>query len=380
VGRPRKSNRKLPRRVYEHHGAYRFLDYTGRWHTLCRVEDGEPALYNALAKIMRTADEPDRMPEALVAFKLSPSFTKLTPNVRVEHGRIYDKLASEFADFRVAEVEPFDVVKLLEIKWAGKPTAQRHVKARLSSFFRWCVARGLRKANPCREVWIDSPPMHKVKWSDESFHRVRDALLPTPDEAKWRRKDGRLRDDVRAGLMLQTYMDLSFLLYQRATDVRLLRWSQVRDGVIHFEPTKTAKTSGAEVDIPITPEIAAVLEGARSLGKVKAGPGGDAFVVQTRDGGRYTRYGIRSALDRAAEKAGYTVRAPGAKRAPASGLTAKDLRPYAAKVAKRQGYSIEQLQVALAHTSVTTTEGYARQHITPVSAVTLHLPMHPDRH
>lgn len=354
MGRPRRKDRHLPKRVYEHFGSYTFIDAAGKRHKLCRVEDGEPALYEALARVMRAADEPDRMPEALAAFRLSPAFTKLTPGVRAEHGRIYDKLAVEFADFRVHEVEPSDVVKLLEIRWAGKPTAAKHVKARLSSFFRWCVARGLRKTNPCREVWLDSPPKHKAKWTDESFHAIRDALPP----------------------MMQVYLDLSFLLYQRATDVRLLRWSQVdeRTKLIHFEPSKTARTSGAEVDIPITAEIGAVLERARTLGKVQAGPHGDAFVVQTRDGSPFTRFGIRSAIDRAAIRAGYATQ--GGTR---SGLTAKDLRPYATSVAKRQGYTLEQLKAGLAHRSITTTEGYVQQHATPVSEVALRLPARPAK-
>jgi integrase len=325
---------------------------------------------------MQTADEPDRMPGALAAFRLSPAFTKLTPDVRAEHGRIYDKVAAAFAEFRVAEVEPSDVVKLLEAKWGNKREAARHVKARLSSFFRWCVARGLCRTNPCSEVRLDSPPKHKSKWTDENFHAIRDALLPTLDETEWHRRDGRLRDEVRAGLMVQCYFDLSFLLYQRATDVRLLRWSQVRERerVIHVEPSKTAGTSGAEVDIPITPEIAAVLERARKLGKVQAGPHGDAFVIQTRDGGQYTRFGIRSAIDRAAIRAGLAKK-DGAR----SGLTAKDLRPYAASLAKRQGYTLEQLKEGLAHRSITTTEGYVQQHATPVSEVALRLPPRPDK-
>jgi integrase len=223
-------------------------------------------------------------------------------------------------------------------------------------------------------VWLDSAPKHKAKWTDESFHAIRDALLPTLEETKWHRADGRLRDDVRAGLTMQCYLDLSFLLYQRATDVRLLRWSQVRDGVIHFEPSKTARTSGAEVDIPITRAIAAALERARKLGKVQAGPHGDAFVIQTREGSPFTRFGVRSALDRAAIRAGYAT-----KGGPRSGLTAKDLRPYATSVAKRKGYTLEQLKAGLAHTSITTTEGYVQQHATPVSEVALDLPPRPDK-
>ena len=65
------------------------------------------------------------MPEALTTFDLSSAFTKLTPRCARRARPIQDKLAGEFADFRVAEVEPSDVVKLLEIKWAGKATAAK---------------------------------------------------------------------------------------------------------------------------------------------------------------------------------------------------------------------------------------------------------------
>jgi integrase len=102
-------------------------------------------------------------------------------------------------------------------------------------------------------------------------------------------------------------------------------------------------------------------------------------LIPVRDGGAYRRSGIGSALERAAEAAGYTTRSPGAKHAPASGLTAKDLRPFAAKAADKQGYTLEQLKIALAHTSVTTTEGYVRQHTTPTSAITLRLPARPAK-
>jgi integrase len=99
-----------------------------------------------------------------------------------------------------------------------------------------------------------------------------------------------------------------------------------------------------------------VLARARSLAKIKPRPGGDAFVIQTRSGGPYTAFGIRSAIDRAAIRAGYA-----AANGPRSGLTAKDLRAYAASCAKAQGYTLEQLKAGLAHTTITTTEGYVQQ-------------------
>jgi integrase len=121
-------------------------------------------------------------------------------------------------------------------------------------------------------------------------------------------------------------------------------------------------------------DVVKLLEITRKLAKVKAGPHGDAFVLQTREGSPFTRFGVRSALDRAAIRAGYAT-----KGGPRSGLTAKDLRPYATSVAKRKGYTLEQLKAGLAHTSITTTESYVQQHATPVSEVALDLPPRPDK-
>lgn len=356
MGRPRsKRFRHLPRGVRAKHGAYFFEDYVGRWHKLCREDEGEARMYEALAKLKRAERDPDRMPVAIEQFKLEHLPT-LAYSTRVEHTRIYDLLSAEFAEFTVAEVRPTDIARSLKNNWPTQLRMRKHAKSRLSTFFSWAVESGLRDDNPCRDLRLKDPPRHQMKWTDRSFHAIRDRLSG----------------------MLQCYLDLSFLLHQRTTDVRTIRWSQMRDGVIHFKPTKTAKSSGAAVDIPITPEIAAVLDRARSLAKIKPLPGGDAPVIQQSTGAPYTRFGIRSAFDRAAEAAGLTTRPDGAARAPASGLTAKDLRPYATTVAKRQGYTLEQLKVALAHTSITTTEGYVQQHSTPVSEVRLQLPNRPN--
>ena len=275
-----------------------------------------------------------------------------------------DLIAHDFKEFLVPDVTAKDINDFLSNHFDATDereeslSMKRHAKARLSTFFRWAVNTGLRETNPCREVWIEKAPKHKSKWTDASFHAIRDKLRP----------------------IVQCYLDLSFLIYQRSTDVRLLRWSQVweKQGVIHFKPSKTMKSSGLEIDIPITPQITAVLDRARSLAKIRSGPGGDAFVIQTSNGSPYTASGIRGALGFAAEAAGLAPpRKSGQQKPNASGFTAKDMRAYAASSAERQGYTLRQLQLGLAHTSITTTEGYVQQHKTPVSEVALRLPERP---
>jgi integrase len=338
-----KANKGLPKGVRIRHGSYTFR-IGGRELALCRVEEGEGALYRELAKLHAENADLASMAKAIGAFKLAYLPT-LAYSTQVEHGRLLDKFAKTFEAFRVDQVKPFHIHQLLESKWPTQITARKHAKARLSTFFTWAVAKGLRNDNPCRDLKVKDAPRHKSKWTVESYHRIREQQPP----------------------MLQCFMDLAFLLSQRSTDVRTLRWRQIDGKCIRIEPTKTQKSSGQAVLIPITPAIAEVLERAKSLGKIKPLPGADAPVIQQRDGSPYGRFGIRSAMDRAAAKAGY----------PEGGYTAKDLRPFAATCAKAQGFTLEQLQVQLAHTSIGTTEGYIQQHHIPVSEVALTLPRKP---
>ncbi|MFO0217422.1 MAG: hypothetical protein ACK511_15575, partial [Burkholderiales bacterium] len=62
-----------------------------------------------------------------------------------------------------------------------------------------------------------------------------------------------------------------------------------------------------------------------------------------------------------------------------SGFTTKSIRPYAASVARRMGYTKEQIQVGLAHTTMSTTEGDLDRHAEAVSAITLTLPEPPKK-
>src|SRR5438552_1304970 len=50
-------------RVYAKYGSYYFVDLARKWHRLCRVSEGEPAMLRALARIKdRDAYAPESMP------------------------------------------------------------------------------------------------------------------------------------------------------------------------------------------------------------------------------------------------------------------------------------------------------------------------------
>lgn len=336
VGRPRKHKTGLPDYVRIRHGSYLYRDKK-----LCRVEDGEARMYEVLARLKK-APATDSIPAAVERFK-GEYLKILSASVRKEHERLLDVFAADFAEYTVHQVTAVEVRRSISNLYGEKHAAAKSYKSRVSRFFRWAVEEaGLRADNPCREVWVKRPIPRKSPWTPALFWSVRELLTP----------------------MHQCYHDLSFLLYQRTTDVRRLRRAQATDGIIHFEPSKTIRLSGAAVDVPITPAIQAVLERAAAIAKEweVVCP----YVIHTRQGAPFTRSGIHSAYRRA------DMILHGKESM--LHLNPKALLPFAMTEAKKRGYTLEQLRVGRAHTSIKTTEGYIQAHEVPVSQVMLELP------
>ena len=356
--------RKYPLRVYPKHGSLWFVDLERRWHKLCRIDAGEAAMYEALAKLHQELPL-SRIPAAIAKFK-AEYLPGLAVSTQKEHERLLDIAAEDLEAFDVPDVQPSDVARSVRNLFgdqvvdgkhrAARLTAGRHYKARLSTFFRWCVEQGLRSSNPCREIWLKAPPRRDRYVTDDEFGKIRAALLLGDD-----------KKPTRAGEMARAYAELCYLTIQRPTDVRRLLWSQVRDDVVAFKPSKTAGSSGARVLVPITPAIRAVLERARAfVPKTKKGKEQkelkSIYVVHALDGSPYTMSGLRSAWKRAC------------KRAEVKNATIKDLRAKALTDARHAGYGKEALQVAAAHSSYETTEIYLKPFEEPLSTVRLMLP------
>lgn len=334
--RPRKHNKGLPAYVRIRFGSYLYKDQK-----LCRVQDGEARMYEELAKRKHLGDV-TLVPAAVAKFKAEFLGT-LAATSQVDYSRLLDIFAREFSEFRVDEVDAVSLKKSINNLFLskGQKRQAKAYKSRISTFFRWCVAdEGLVKVNPCSQVWTPKPIGRKTPWTDELFWKMHEQLNP----------------------MMQCYHELSFLLYQRTTDVRLLQWSQIKDGTIHFQPTKTAKSSGKEVSVPITPSIQSTLEHARTLATRRARI--SPFVICQRDGSPYQSQGILSRYLAAESKISPSVRLY---------LNPKALLPYAVTVASKT-HTLQQLKIGRAHTNISTTEGYIQSHDVPVSEVKLTLP------
>jgi integrase len=338
----------LPNRVYEKSGSYYWYPKGGGWIKLCRVMEGEVKMLERLAAEKRKRES------MTGTGNMPPLVDEYVKDKRGEHRedgwpRYGDYVKNGFADVNIEQVDNAAVVEFLRDNWKDKIPMQRAMRAFLSGFFQWCrEKRYYAGENPCNGIRIKIPKPRNVYITDAHFEKIRAELDRSP--------------------MVLCMVDLCYLTVQRSTEVRALRWKKESDGsnwvdrengVIHFLPSKTKDSSGAAVDWPITPEIEAVLNRARLIGKIK-GP----FVLHTAAGKFWSDTSALKIWKAACHRAGLSEHR----------YTIRDIRAKALTDAKKAGYDLDALMIAAAHTDKATTETYFKDRSTPLSNVRLAIP------
>lgn len=368
--------------------------------------------------------------------KASPQWKAYVQSTRDEYERMFPKLCEAFADCGrdIRHLEPHHIVELRN-QWSDKPrtaNAYRNLASLIFAFACQHKESGIRH-NPVREVPKVKTAKRKRYLSDAEYVAIRDALMWAPplrqfsDEFKrdavamcatksrahvarelgvepinldaWSRTvaagkpfgksyGGKKPRKLATGDVMQCAWDLAYLTMQRLKDVFAINpqtdivdagenpvaWDAKLGNFIRFLPSKTKHSTGDAMLFPITPQVNAVLDRAYALkrGYGEVLPCGKRsrrvrianpfLLFHTFRGQPYKRNQVAKCVREARERAGV------------EDATFRDLRPKATKDAKRQGYRPDQLQTALVHASVTTTEGYMRGIGAEVSPVVLPLP------
>jgi site-specific recombinase XerD len=324
-----------------------------KWHRLCRVDEGEAALHKALAVFHGKAIELGNIPGFIKAFGQA-HYPTLSFGVRKEYERMYGVISKAFTDFDVAEVQPGDILQFLNENFSGARTARGHYKARLSTFFSWCVLNqgntGV-KVNPCREVRLKKPPKRRGRMNAAVYWAMHDAL---PEVG-------------------QLFLELAYATRQRPHEIRVLREGALLADRIRFEPSKTEASSGEYVEVLRSARINRILERLRELRAqrlrarkvIPIGEQRNQHLFVNERGEPFTKSGLNSLWRRAREKAGHQK------------VTTLDIRPYALHEMEKAGHPIEKIREAAAHTSTDTTEGYLNQHRERFSTIVLEPPARP---
>jgi integrase len=369
MNRQRKVNRGLPRRVYLKSGAYRFLapepmlvPKTGkkqRWIHLAYEYEGESAMLAALAALLgaKTSIE-GSMPHACGEFK-AHKLQRYSPEVQKQYGAFLDVIADEFEEFLASQVTTKDIAGFLRDRFKGKANTAKKYSALLGKLFRFIIGElGLRQDNPVDQLDMSDYETRRreVLATHEQIQKIRAAGMQSKA-----RKDTGQSIPTASGPMFACIIDMSYLLWARAIDIRTLKEDQIEEGRIRIKPSKTVKTSGKVVDIMITPAIQRVIDGARAV-KRKYGIV-SPYLFPTQKGTPYARSGLISMWDRAKERIGMK-----------DDVTFKDIRALGATDAARRGEDRKHIQSRLAHTSGGTTDIYIKEAIPDVSSIDMDLP------
>jgi integrase len=378
MSRRRKTNRGLPRRVYLTHGAYRFFSpvpirdpRTGKlqkWIHLAYEHQGESAMLTALGSLLDDKTQiQGSMPFVCAEFKANKlgDFEKET---RDTYGRYLDVIADDFEEFHAASVTTKACADFLRNNFKGKPNTAQKYAALMRKLFMYVIGElGLRQDNPVDQLDLSN------------YKTTRRTALPTHEQIRQIRAAGmvgKTRKDTgtalptQSGPMFACIIDMSYLLWARAIDIRTLKESQIEDGRIRIKPSKTAKTSGKSVDITITPQIQAVIDRAREIKrgyKVKGQDMITPYLFPTRTGTPYKKSGLTTMWDRARERAGLKD----------ADIVFKDLRALGATDALKAGKDKKDIQTRMVHASGDTTEIYFKESVPDVSGIVMDLPWEP---
>lgn len=372
MNRLRKSNRGLPKRVYVKDGAYRYLSAQkirdpadGEmkfWIRLGGVKDGEAKMLAALASLLREYVAAEGSMLHLCEEFKAKKLAKYTTDVQSQYKQYLDTIAKDFKEFTVAQVSTKHCADFLRNNFADKANTARKYGALMAKLFRYAIsALGLREDNPMDQIDLDE------------FEVERRTFLATHSQVATIRAAGFVGADGRktqSGPMFACIIDLTYLLWARALDIRMLKESQIEDGRIRVKPSKTERSSGLTVDITITPEIQAVIDRAREIKKSYKVI--SPYLMPSRKGTPYVKSGLTSMWERARDRAAATARKKGEDFD--SAIQFKDLRSLGATDAARQGKSRDDIQQRLVHTSAKTTDIYIKESVPTTSSIDMKLP------
>lgn len=202
--------RDLPKRVYERHGAWYFVDMAGKWHRLCAVRQGMPAMYRALADLTEHETQSDRMP-AVISRWYEGKRIEWAPATQRNMERIASYMSRELAEFTPAELKPPRCNAYLS-EFAHMPHTYTQHRTMLRMVLSFAALEGLRDGhNPVDDVPAKSAPPRRRIVTDAEIEAIKRAAEALGASC--------------AGLA--PMIDLALITGQRIGDLIGLRWEDV---------------------------------------------------------------------------------------------------------------------------------------------------------
>ena len=238
MGRLRKNDKHLPRRVYIRHGAYYFVDHIGKWHRL-GASLGE--MYRALAE--HVEESQIIVMDDLLARYLRDVVPQKAERTQVDNRAQIARLRCVFGHMRPSEITAPDICAFRDKRGAQYPTAANRELEVLAHALQRGVEWGALKFNPCREVRKLKLPRRNRYVADWEFAVVHSIASPR----------------------MKVAMDLALLTGLRRGDLLSLTRDDLTDDGILIRPAKTEHSSGKVLLIEWSDELRAVIAAAKKL-------------------------------------------------------------------------------------------------------------------
>lgn len=199
------------------------------------------------------------------------------------------------------------------------PGARNHVVRCLSALFSWAIASGLTETNPTNGI--------KKLYSGDGFHTW------TPEEIRKFEERHQLGTQARLAFSLAAYTGL------RISDVAIIGRQHIKDGWLVLRPTKTTRSSGVTVELPVLPELQRAID---------AGPCGDMTFLVSQRNAPFSKVRLTTLMRQWCDEAGLP------------NCTMHGIRKAAATVAAENGATDDELMAIFGWTTKQQTTLYTR--------------------
>lgn len=180
-------------------------------------------------------------------------------------------------DVPVSEITTKDIASMLnEYINAGKAASSKLIRSTLSDAFREAIAEGHVATNPVTATRAAKTEVKRSRLTTEEFRKIYQAAESFPD---W----------------LRLSMELAVVTGQRVGDLCSMRWSDIVDGYLYVEQSKTGMKLAIPTSLKLN-ELDISLE--EVLRKCKHNLGGETIIASTRreplSSGTVSRYFMRA--------------------------------------------------------------------------------------
>ncbi len=221
----------------------------------------------------KSSIKPGSVADLITAYYQTAAFTRLSDATRQTYRGILERFRAEYGEHPVARLEDHHITAILDKK-AATPAAANNLRRMLRAVMKLAKKRKMIKVNPMTEV---DPIRYKVK----GFKDWPDAEIKL------------FTDRYAMGTRERLALELLLCAAPRRSDVIRLGPQHVSGGRLVYKQKKT----GAEINIPLLPQLEAVLAAIPSLSERN-------FFLETQFGEAFTETGFYNWFTEKARKAG----------------------------------------------------------------------------